>query len=63
MSGAKRFRVWVSENEIPTIDDVMCLIGKLPYLDLIDLASILSADADKMADAHGAWEPKSEDEE
>lgn len=60
MKNPKRFYVSVSDDAIPSIDDVMCLIGKLPYLDLLDLASMLNADADKMADAHSEWKPISE---
>lgn len=63
MSNPKRFYVSVSADAVPSIDEIMCLIGKLPYLDLIDLAGMLGADADKIADAHGDWLPEDEADE
>jgi hypothetical protein len=34
-----------------TVDDAMLLIARMPYLALVDLAGLVSGDADKIAEA------------
>lgn len=48
--------VTVYEGSVPNIDDAMAIIHKMPYLELQSLAALLSADADKMAEAAESYQ-------
>ena len=41
--------VYVDSQTIPTVDDVMALVHKLSYHDLISFAALISADVAKLA--------------
>jgi hypothetical protein len=47
--------VSVSGDDLATVDDVMELINRLPYLDMIEFAGMIEGDADKIADAARAY--------
>lgn len=51
----RRENVYVSQNEIASVDHIMFLIARLPYLDMLDFAGLISGDADKIADAARDW--------
>lgn len=52
---SKRKYVSVSGDSLATVDDVMQLVARLSYLDLIDFAGEINGDADKIADAAAEW--------
>lgn len=46
-----RRRVYVGDDETPSVDDVMQLVAKLPYRDLLEFAGLIQADAYHIASA------------
>jgi len=52
--------VRVLEDDVAEISDVMTLIGKLSYLDMIEFAGIIAGDAGKIADAAKAYNASDE---
>lgn len=59
-------RVYCSEGDVATIEQVMSLIVKLPYLAAVELAHTLQGDVDKMVDGANNWlniYPEKEDDD
>ena len=52
---ADRRRVFVTEDEIPTVSDIMALIVKLPYQDAISFAVAVEGDVDKVTEGAANW--------
>lgn len=48
---AKYESVHVSSNEVATVHEAMNVLASMPYRQLIELAGLISADADKIAAA------------
>lgn len=54
--------VVVYSNQRPSVDDVMALVHKLSFLDLLALSAAVGGDADKIANAAQEWDDQIEEE-